>query len=192
MATGKGGGRGAAWKRVLAREAGLADEAGPERQEAHAHPRGKGGRGEKTELPEGWSGVQTREILGKFRFFCRLKDFDWACPRCQEMHVVRHRKRKVHVYTPSRLVGGGTWDPTLHRMTCRNCGLTCVLGVTATTAARGRPSPPPDTTPTLPEILQLRQARFGGEWEPSKVTTKGKTVNRLVRKEPEEGEEGDS
>ncbi len=187
---GKARDRRADWQRVLAEDQGLIPSApGPKRQEAHAHPRGKGGRGDPgpRELPEGWQGQDTKSLKGKYRFYAKLRDFDYQCPRCQEMHLIRHRKRRTVVYSGSRLVGGGTWDPVLSRMTCRVCGLVCVLGITASSVALGKPSPPLDTIPTLEESLRIRQARMGGEWEPSRVVGKGTVVNRLVRKEGKEG-----
>ena len=188
---GKARDRRAHWERVLAEDQGLVPSTpGPRRQEAHAHPKGKPGHGDPgaVELPNPWKGMRTRDLKGKFRFYARLRDFDYQCPRCQELYLVRHRRRRTVVFSGSRLVGGGTWDPVLSRMTCRVCGLVCVLGITASSAALGKPSPPLDAIPTVEEALRVRQARMGGEWEPSRVVGKGAVVNRFVRKALDEGE----
>lgn len=134
------------------------------------------------ELPPEWAAARTRGLLGKYRFFARLRDFDFSCPRCGEIYLVRHRGKRPKVYSGSRLVGGGGWDPVLSRMKCRVCNLKVSLGIVACSVGLGGPSVPPDVMPTLEEMVQLRAARLGGEWEPSREVRKGVAVNRLVRK----------
>src|SRR5260221_2124238 len=174
------------WKRLAAEQAGLAvPEPGPKRQEAHAHPKDQRGEPSQViewELPPAWAAVRTRGLQGQYRFFARIRDFDFACPRCGEIYLVRHRGKRPKTYSGSRLVGGGGWDPVLQRMSCRVCGLKVALGITACSVGQGGPTVPGDVVPTLEEMVRLRAAALGGEWEPSRVATKGVAVNRLVRK----------
>jgi hypothetical protein len=174
------------WKRLAAEEAGLPGipEPGPTRQLAHAHPKDQKSEGSRVvewELPDEWAAVKTRGLQGKYRFFARLRDFDFACPRCGEIYLVRHRGRKPKTYSGSRLIGGGGWDPVLHRMTCRVCNLKVALGIVACSVGIGGPAIPDDVMPTLQEMVRLRAAKLGGEWEPSRVARKGVRVNRLTR-----------
>lgn len=110
------------------------------------------------EVPQaqlGAAGLEQDAELGVVRFFARIRAFDIACPRCDQVAIVGRGGRGK---------ASSGWNPRMSIWECRKCGLVLALGVVGYRRKKlvwGRRVPPEDTVPTLRQGLKLREQVLG-------------------------------
>lgn len=88
----------------------------------------------------------TERVIG-IRMFARVRAFDIACPKCDQVHTVRAGAGRTRA-----------WNPRLALFKCTGCGLTLLIGVVAWRISPGGARKiPTDWVPDLKQALELRE-----------------------------------
>lgn len=112
------------------------------------------------------------ELLTGKRFFGRIRSFDLACPRCDQVYQVGQGTRT-----------GLAWEPRTSRFRCvSGCALRMSLGILGWNVALGQATTPADSVPLNPyqatQLRDLSRATFLGK----KLEHKG-NQNRVLIEE---------
>jgi hypothetical protein len=129
------------------------------------------------------------------RFFARLDRFECECPNCGKLIFSDQDERSLptRLKTPGMKRGAArqhpynkavwklTWNPFTQRLRCPWCRNSFVAGLLLYPMKLGGPrpvTPPPDTTPTKRQLLELRRRASG--WFASADYHRGDEVNLVI------------